>query len=157
MDDQPLEILADGVRLRQILFNLLANASKFTPDEGRITVSVVRTRAPLPVPAERAGDRPVPLTREVVWIAVADTGVGIKEEDRDRLFQEFSQVDGSPSRRQSGTGLGLALSKKFVEMHGGTIGVESLYGRGSTFWFMLPTEGPLRRSATEPAAPASNG
>jgi signal transduction histidine kinase len=63
-----------------------------------------------------------------------------------KLFREFSQVDSSASRRQQGSGLGLALSKKFVEMHDGAIGAESIFGKGSTFWFLLPTEGPVRRS-----------
>jgi two-component system, chemotaxis family, sensor kinase Cph1 len=63
-----------------------------------------------------------------------------------KLFQEFSQVDSSASRQAQGTGLGLALCKKFVELHGGTIGAESVPGRGSTFWFILPAEGPVRRS-----------
>jgi signal transduction histidine kinase len=82
-----------------------------------------------------------------VWIAVVDSGVGVKQEDMPKLFQEFSQVDTSASRRAQGTGLGLALSKKFVEMHGGTIGAESIYGKGSTFWFILPVDGPIRRPA----------
>ena len=69
--------------------------------------------------------------------------MGIRPEDTAKLFQEFSQVDSSASRRQQGTGLGLALSKRFVELHGGTIGAESIFGRGSTFWFILPVEGPL--------------
>jgi signal transduction histidine kinase len=82
-------------------------------------------------------------------VEVSDTGVGIKVEDMAKLFREFSQVDPSASRRAQGTGLGLALSKKFVEAHGGTIGAESIYGTGSTFWFILPAEGPVRR-ATRP-------
>jgi signal transduction histidine kinase len=85
------------------------------------------------------------MTREVVWVSVADSGIGIAPGDMAKLFQEFSQVESSASRQAQGTGLGLALCKKFVEMHGGTIGAESILGRGSRFWFMLPTEGPLRR------------
>ena len=78
--------------------------------------------------------------------------MGIRPEDTGKLFQEFSQVDSSASRRQQGTGLGLALSKRFVEMHGGTIGAESIFGRGSTFWFILPVDGPLAgRVHTAPA------
>ena len=79
-----------------------------------------------------------------------DTGIGIKPEDMSKLFQEFSQVDTSASRRAQGTGLGLALCKKFVEAHGGTIGAESIYGTGSTFWFILPTDGPTRRTSAVP-------
>ena len=152
----PLAVVADGVRVRQILFNLLSNASKFTAEGGEITLSAVRTRAPLRVPADRAGDERRAVTREVVWVSVADAGIGIEPEDMAKLFQEFSQVDSSSSRQAQGTGLGLALCKKFVEMHGGTIGAESIPGRGSSFWFMLPTEGPVRRPAVRrrPVEPA---
>ncbi len=145
--DDPLLALADQQRVRQILINLLSNASKFTPEGGQVRVSALRTRAPLPVPAERASDRPQLVTRDVVWIAVGDTGIGIKREDLPRLFEEFSQVDGSLNRGQQGTGLGLALSKRFVELHGGTIGAESVPGAGSTFWFILPVDGPVRRES----------
>jgi signal transduction histidine kinase len=143
--DEPLPVLADGVRIRQILFNLLSNASKFTPEQGLVTVSAVTTRAPVPVPAERATDVQRFVSRDVIWVSVRDTGTGIKQEDMPKLFHEFSQVDPSASRQQQGTGLGLALSRRFVEMHGGTIGCESVYGTGATFWFILPVEGPLRK------------
>ena len=145
LDDGPLQIVADGVRVRQILINLLSNASKFTPAEGRVTLRAVRTNAPLPVPSDRAGDQSKLASRDAVWVAVSDTGIGIQPEDMHKLFQEFSQVDSSASRQQQGTGLGLALSRRFVELHGGTIGAESVYGTGSTFWFILPAEGPFRR------------
>ena len=82
----------------------------------------------------------------MVWVSVTDEGIGVKREDMPKLFQEFSQVDSSASRRAQGTGLGLALCKKFVEMHGGTIGADSVYGKGAAFWFLLPTDGPVRRT-----------
>jgi signal transduction histidine kinase len=152
LDDRPLNVVADGVRVRQVLFNLLSNASKFTGEAGTIILSALGTRAPMAPPAERAGDDRRLVTKDVVWVSVADTGIGIAPQDMPKLFQEFSQVDSSASRQAQGTGLGLALSKKLVEMHGGTIGAESLPGRGSTFWFILPAEGPVRRGAGGPAA-----
>jgi signal transduction histidine kinase len=154
LDDGALTVVADGVRVRQVLFNLLSNASKFTPEEGRITLSAMQTRAPLPMPADRAGDEGRMVTQDVVWVSVVDTGIGISPEDKLKLFQEFSQVDSSTSRQAQGSGLGLALCKKFVEMHGGTIGADSIPGRGSSFWFILPSSGPLRRPHTSEAAEA---
>jgi signal transduction histidine kinase len=145
LDSASLTIVADGDRIRQILFNLLSNASKFTPEGGKISLAAVRTRAPLRQPADRAGDRARLVPQDVVWISVIDEGVGIKREDMTKLFQEFSQVDSSSSRRAQGTGLGLALCKKFVEMHGGTIGADSVFGKGTAFWFLLPADGPVRR------------
>ena len=146
LDGKPLNVVADGVRVRQVLFNLLSNASKFTGEGGSIILSALSTRAPLAPPADRVGDEGKLVTKEVVWVSVADTGIGIASEDMPKLFQEFSQVDSSASRQAQGTGLGLALSRKLVEMHGGTIGAESLPGRGSTFWFILPADGPMRRA-----------
>lgn len=81
-------------------------------------------------------------TRDVVWISVSDSGVGIKAEDIPKLFQKFTQVDTSASRAGQGPGLGLALCTRFVELHGGQIGVESIFGKESTFWFLLPVDGP---------------
>jgi signal transduction histidine kinase len=118
--DNGLLVLADRGRVRQVLLNLLSNAIKFTPDGGRITVV-----------ARADGETEA-------RIAVTDTGIGIAEEDQTKLFQEFSQLDASASRKYEGTGLGLALSRKLVELQGGAIGVESEFGRGSTFWFTLP-------------------
>lgn len=147
-ENNSLEVVADGTRIRQVLFNLLSNASKFTGDEGRITVSAVRTIAPMPTGSVLFGSDPPRLaTRDVVWVSVSDSGIGIKSEDMARLFQEFSQVDSSSSRAAQGTGLGLALSKRFVELHGGQIGVESIYGKGSTFWFIVPVDGPPKGNA----------
>ncbi len=116
-----LRVHADRGRVRQVLLNLLSNAIKFTPDGGHITVA--------------AG--PVNGGSEV-RIAVTDTGIGIAAEDQPKLFQEFSQLDASASRKYEGTGLGLALSRRLIELHGGAIGVVSEMGKGSTFWFTLP-------------------
>jgi signal transduction histidine kinase len=116
-----LRVQADRGRVRQVLLNLLSNAIKFTPDGGRITVVAG---------AVNGGAE--------VRIAVTDTGIGIAAEDQPKLFQEFSQLDASASRKYEGTGLGLALSRRLIELHGGAIGVESEMGKGSTFWFTLP-------------------
>jgi signal transduction histidine kinase len=115
-----LRVHADRVRVRQVLLNLLSNAIKFTPDGGRITV----------------GAGPINGGSEI-RVAVTDTGIGIAVEDQPKLFQEFSQLDASASRKYEGTGLGLALSRRLIELHGGQIGVESQMGKGSTFWFTL--------------------
>jgi len=147
--DEPLLVQADVQRVRQVLHNLLSNASKFTGEGGQITLSALATRAPLPVPADRALDGAGVIVRDAVWVSVADTGIGVRDEDVGRLFEEFSQVDPSTTRRTQGSGLGLALSKQFVELMGGAIGVESVYGKGSTFWFVLPVEGPIRRPETQ--------
>lgn len=119
--DQEMEIVeADPQRFRQILFNLLSNAVKFSKKEGgTVTVS-----------AKKEGD--------MAKFQVIDTGIGIREEDMERLFQTFEQLDSSISKNYGGTGLGLAISKKLVELHGGTIAVESRYGEGSKFTFYMP-------------------
>jgi signal transduction histidine kinase len=145
LEESSLTVVADGVRVRQVLFNLLSNASKFTPEGGTIRLGAIRTRAPLPLPSDRSGEDHRIHMQEVVWVTVMDSGIGISPEDMPKLFQEFSQVDSSASRQAQGTGLGLALCKKFVELHGGTIGAESMPGKGSSFWFILPAEGPVRR------------
>jgi len=122
---EPYTVTADRGRLLQVLLNLLSNAIKFTTDGGRVTLSA------------RLGDG-----GRHVRVAVSDTGIGIAPHDQAKLFQEFVQLDATPSRRYEGTGLGLALSKRLVELHGGTIGVESELGKGSTFWFTLPRAEP---------------
>ncbi|MDX2193929.1 MAG: GAF domain-containing sensor histidine kinase [Gemmatimonadales bacterium] len=150
-EDDALAVVADEQRVRQVLFNLLSNASKFTPEGGTITLRACRARVPLPLPADRASDRaegaagPRSVARDAVWIVVEDDGIGIAPGDMAKLFREFSQVESASNRQQQGTGLGLALSRSFVALHGGMIGVDSLPGAGSAFWFMLPVEGPLRR------------
>jgi GAF domain-containing protein len=108
----------DGARVKQVLLNLVGNAIKFTPDGGRVWV--------------RAGS-----DNGSVCVEVGDTGPGIAAEDHERIFQEFQQA-GSETGKPQGTGLGLALAKKFVEMHGGKIWLESEVGKGSRFFFTLP-------------------
>ena len=140
--EEPLRIVADHLRIRQILYNLLSNASKFSAGESTITVRAGRIAASLPVADALAPDGFRLVAREAVRVAVHDTGIGIAPEDMPRLFQAFSQVDSSASRESQGTGLGLALCRQLVELHGGRIGAESAPGQGSTFWFELPVDGP---------------
>jgi len=111
-------VLVDRTRIRQVLINLLSNAARFT-DEGGITITA-RT------------------TDHDLIVAVSDTGPGIPPEDLPKVFEEFRQLDGSTRRKEGGSGLGLTISKKFVELHGGNMWVESEVGRGSTFFFSLP-------------------
>jgi len=120
----PVWVDADRQRIRQILLNLLSNATKFTPDGGTVRVELVpRCAGP---------------NGPVAEVRVHDTGIGIREEDFAILFEKFRQVDSRFNRRYEGTGLGLALTRQLVELHGGTIRVTSVYGVGSTFAFTLP-------------------
>ena len=112
-------VVGDERKIKQILLNFLSNAVKFTPDGGRIGVRAGRVEGG-------------------VEIAVSDTGVGIAPEDQAAIFEEFRQVGTDYVRKREGTGLGLALTKRFVELHGGQIRVESEVGKGSTFTFTLP-------------------
>ncbi|HUX33796.1 MAG TPA: response regulator, partial [Gemmatimonadaceae bacterium] len=138
-DDTLPPIVADQGKFKQIMFNLLSNAIKFTPADGRVTVTTQRART-------ATGDaRP-----DMVEIAVSDTGIGIRPEDHERIFSEFEQIDSDYAREQEGTGLGLALSRRLVELHGGRLWVESALGEGSTFRFTLPV-GPPVQAAPVPA------
>ena len=116
------EILGDHRKLRQILYNLVSNAVKFTSDGGSVTIG-----------AERIDDE--------VRFSVTDTGIGIEQEDQEKIFQPFNQVDASVSRQHQGTGLGLSLTRTFVELHGGRIWFESEgTGKGSCFYFSIPSQ-----------------
>ncbi len=119
LDKSIKEIVADELKLKQVLFNLLSNALKFTPDGGKVGI------------VTKSLDN---------WyrISVWDTGIGIKKEDLGKLFKEFSQLENPYTKKYKGTGLGLALSRKLVEMHGGFIKVVSVYGKGTTFSVFIP-------------------
>jgi signal transduction histidine kinase len=112
-------IYADPVRLRQIIWNILSNAVKFT-EQGTVTVQL-----------DMAND-------EMAAVRVTDTGIGIRNEDLPLVFDQFRQVDGSSTRRAGGTGLGLTITRQLVQLHGGEIHAESSLGTGSTFWFTMP-------------------
>jgi len=121
-------VQADSTRIRQVLINLISNAAKFT-DEGSITVEATLSNGPDGSPE--------------IMVAVTDTGPGIAEKDQIKLFQAFSQVDDSPTRKTGGTGLGLSISRSLIEMHKGRIGLlKSVVGEGSTFFFTLPLPKP---------------
>jgi len=138
---------ADLTKVRQALFNLLSNACKFTSD-GTITLAVTRQQV--------SGT-------EWFRFAVSDTGIGISPEQMKKLFQAFSQADSSTSKKYGGTGLGLLLSRRFCQMMGGDITVESVPGEGSTFTIRLPADGKAPKTATvvqeggSPAATSANG
>jgi signal transduction histidine kinase len=118
VDERLTQIHADERKVRQVVLNILSNAIKFTPEGGRIDV------------------RAVPRD-EAVEVSVSDTGVGIAPEDQEAIFEEFQQV-GTSDKKVEGTGLGLALSRKFIELHGGRIWVKSQVATGSTFTFTIP-------------------
>ena len=131
---------ADPPRLKQILYNLLSNAIKFTPVGGRVRVTAYHVADSREDAQEgrREGARATG-PRPLLGVRVTDTGVGIPAEHLERIFQEFEQVVDATLPRQEGTGLGLPLVKKFVELHGGTIRVISSPGQGSAFVFTIPT------------------
>lgn len=136
--DAPAIVLADEGRVKQVLLNLLSNAIKFTPPGGTIGLRVCQVEG---------------VTGPAVEVRVEDTGIGIASEDLDRIFNEFHQVDGTPTRDHPGTGLGLAITKRLVELQGGTISVESRLREGSRFTVLLP-QGAVPE-AVPPARPAS--
>jgi signal transduction histidine kinase len=141
---QMVSVRADPLRLQQVLWNLLANAIKFSRRRGRVVVRV-----------EREPER--------YLVSVEDNGIGIPESELPHVFERFRQVDGSPTRQHAGMGIGLALARSLVELHGGAIWAESVVGKGSRFTFTLPIRPADRRAgevggvAAEPSVAAAEG
>jgi signal transduction histidine kinase len=119
VDERLGTLVGDERKIRQVVLNLLSNAVKFTPEGGRIEVRAAQADG-------------------AVEISVSDTGIGIAPGDQEAIFEEFRQVGSDYARKREGTGLGLTLARKFVELHGGRIWVKSAIGQGSTFTFTLP-------------------
>ena len=113
------KVWADKRKLSQILVNLITNAIKYSPESSSVIVTAT-------------------VGSESVRVGVKDRGIGIKSEDQTRLFKKFQRIPDPSSRRTAGTGLGLYIVKGLVELHGGTVDVETAYGKGSTFYFTLP-------------------
>jgi signal transduction histidine kinase len=149
----PETVRADERKLKQILYNLLSNAVKFTPDGGELRLTgrmvdcILRSgrrqgdEEDLKVIEHRidGSEAAVAKRKKCIEVSISDTGIGMKPEDLGRIFDPFEQVEDSKSRRFQGTGLGLALTKQLVELHGGKIWAESDgEGKGSTFGFAIP-------------------
>src|SRR5207245_10094015 len=132
------EVVADAGKLKQMLLNLVSNAIKFTPEGGTVTLGGRRTS-------------------DSVDISVTDTGIGIAEADQKNIFREFHQVDQGPGRKHEGTGLGLALTKRFALLHGGDVRVSSRPDKGSVFTLVLPLEKDVARPAEPRPLEAVNG
>ncbi len=125
-----IEIQADEMKIKEVLYNLLDNAIKFTPENGKVEIKAT-------------------LRNDSIHISVIDSGIGICEKDKDKIFKPFVQADGSTKRKYGGTGLGLMLVKEYVDMHGGDLWLESEVGKGSCFTFTLPLKIPYRSNITK--------
>ena len=132
------DVLADAGKVKQMLLNLVSNAIKFTPEGGSVTIGAVRVK-------------------ETIEISVTDTGIGISESDLKSIFREFHQVDFGPGRKHEGTGLGLALTKRFALLHGGDVRAASRLNKGSVFTLSLPVRAGVPPATETMAAAAKNG
>ena len=132
IDENVKPVVADRTRLRQVMWNIVGNAIKFT-EKGSVTISVQAQSTH-------------------VLCSIRDTGIGIKEENINAVFEQFRQIDGGLNRAAGGTGLGMPITKKLVELHGGDIWLESVYGQGTTFLFTVPYEPPQAALHAEEAA-----
>ena len=124
-------VVVDVHKYKQIIYNLLSNALKYTPEGGRVSIACTGER--------EAGIR----------VEISDTGIGISEEEKQHLFSGFYQADWVHNNQLGGTGLGLTLARRLVELHGGMIGVDSELGKGSTFWFTIPLAETCRQESEE--------
>jgi signal transduction histidine kinase len=150
VDHIPETIIADERKLKQIVYNLVSNAVKFTPEGGSVSLSACHLSSdnghwktydgePFHVPI--TGGQTSMTHRQCIAISVKDTGIGLQKEDAKRIFNPFEQVDSSSSRKYQGTGLGLSLCKNLVELHGGIIWAESEgEGKGTTLRFIIPEQ-----------------
>jgi diguanylate cyclase (GGDEF)-like protein/PAS domain S-box-containing protein len=129
IDEEIADFTADKVKFKQVLYNLLSNAIKFTPEDGSVGINAERL-------VNKDNFEWIPPGQEMLKISVWDNGVGIRTEDKDRIFEEFEQLD--PSRSTEGTGLGLSLTKRLVDLHGGYIDLDSTFGKGSIFNVYMP-------------------
>ena len=141
IDSLPVSIAADERKLKQIVYNLLSNAVKFTPDGGRVTIAaaMIDSNERKKLDMRISENTKLKVKEEIIKISVADSGIGLKSDDLERVFNPFEQAEGSAKRNYQGTGLGLSLTRRLVELHGGIIWAESEgEGMGSSFCFLIP-------------------
>jgi signal transduction histidine kinase len=153
MDGIPATIKGDERKIKQVMYNLLSNAVKFTQNGGIVRIGAKTVDRPVRTGLRKDDSEDTKIVQDseeakipdrmthakCIEISVSDTGIGIKPEDCERIFNRFEQADGSSVKKYPGTGLGLPLARAFVELHGGKIWVESQGdGQGSTFYFIIP-------------------
>ena len=146
LDGVPEQLLADERKIKQVLYNLLSNAVKFTPAGGEVRLGAAILEA------EQLSGCPITTQNHAKWLSVwvADTGIGLEPQDLQRIFDPFEQVEGSVSRKHQGTGLGLALTRRMVELHGGAIWAESAGpGKGSAFRLAIPLQVPVGQTTAK--------